>query len=209
MPPFAQAMAEGDFETGLVFAGEVVDLIDAVVPAADLVQRIGAEAEARLRDGPAIARLAPGVVPVRPIQLMLPVESGAVAAPCSGLAHQPAEHQHVDAMHRQAVAALQERPRLLARQRQRRRAGCRPRGSPVPGAPPPRASRARRSGPETPSSVERSNAPMAMQSMPSTRQIASMFSTAARVSIVSMQTVSSPALRQVVERARLPSARAR
>jgi len=54
MPPFAQAMAEGDCETGLVFAGEVVDLIDAVEPAADLVQRIGVEAEARLRGGPAL-----------------------------------------------------------------------------------------------------------------------------------------------------------
>jgi nitronate monooxygenase len=54
MPPFEQAMAEGDCETGLVFAGEVVDLIDAVEPAAALVQRIGVEAEARLRGGPAM-----------------------------------------------------------------------------------------------------------------------------------------------------------
>jgi nitronate monooxygenase len=54
MPPFAQAMAEGDCETGLVFAGEVVDLIDAVEPATDLMQRIGTEAEARLRGGPAV-----------------------------------------------------------------------------------------------------------------------------------------------------------
>ena len=51
MPPFAQAMTEGDCETGLVFAGEVVDLIDAVEPAADLVHRIGVEAEVRLRGG--------------------------------------------------------------------------------------------------------------------------------------------------------------
>jgi nitronate monooxygenase len=51
MPPYQQAMAEGDFETALIFAGEAVDLIDAVVPAAELVQRIGVEAEARLRDG--------------------------------------------------------------------------------------------------------------------------------------------------------------
>ena len=54
MPPFQQAMAEGDCATGLVFAGEVVDLIDAVEPAAALVQRIGVEAEARLRGGPAL-----------------------------------------------------------------------------------------------------------------------------------------------------------
>ena len=52
--PLQQAMAEGDCETGLVFAGEAVDLIDAVEPAADLVQRIGVEAEARLRGGPAL-----------------------------------------------------------------------------------------------------------------------------------------------------------
>jgi nitronate monooxygenase len=51
MPPYQQAMAEGDFETALIFAGEAVDLIDAVVPAAELVQRIGVEAEVRLRDG--------------------------------------------------------------------------------------------------------------------------------------------------------------
>jgi hypothetical protein len=31
-----------------------VDLIDAVVPAGELVQRIGAEAEAQLRAGPAL-----------------------------------------------------------------------------------------------------------------------------------------------------------
>jgi nitronate monooxygenase len=51
MPPYQQAMAEGDFETALIFAGEAVDLIDAVVPAAELVLRIGVEAEVRLRDG--------------------------------------------------------------------------------------------------------------------------------------------------------------
>jgi nitronate monooxygenase len=51
MPPYQRAMAEGDFETALIFAGEAVDLIDAVVPAAELVQRIGVEAEVRLRDG--------------------------------------------------------------------------------------------------------------------------------------------------------------
>ena len=49
---YAHAVREADFDTALVFAGEAVDLIDAVEPAADLVRRIGAEAEARLRGGP-------------------------------------------------------------------------------------------------------------------------------------------------------------
>ena len=53
MPIFQQAMAEGACETAMVLAGEAVDLIGAVVPAAELVRQIGAEAEARLRDGPA------------------------------------------------------------------------------------------------------------------------------------------------------------
>jgi nitronate monooxygenase len=54
MPPYQHAVAEGTFETAMILAGEAVDLIGAVVPAADLVQRIGAEVEARLRDGPAM-----------------------------------------------------------------------------------------------------------------------------------------------------------
>jgi len=54
MPVFQQAMAEGACETAMVLAGEVVDLIDAVVPAAELVRQIGAEAEAQLRAGPAL-----------------------------------------------------------------------------------------------------------------------------------------------------------
>ena len=54
MPPYQHAVAKGAFETAMILAGEAVDLIDAVVPAADLVQRIGAKAEARLRDGPAM-----------------------------------------------------------------------------------------------------------------------------------------------------------
>ena len=54
MPPYQHAVAEGAFETAMILAGEAVDLIDAVVPAADLVQRIGATAEARLREGPAL-----------------------------------------------------------------------------------------------------------------------------------------------------------
>jgi nitronate monooxygenase len=54
MPIFQQAMAEGACETTMVLAGEAVDLIDAVVPAAELVRQIGAEAEAQLRAGPAL-----------------------------------------------------------------------------------------------------------------------------------------------------------
>jgi nitronate monooxygenase len=53
-PIFQQAMAEGACETAMVLAGEAVDLIDAVVPAAELVRQIGAEAEAQLRAGPAL-----------------------------------------------------------------------------------------------------------------------------------------------------------
>jgi nitronate monooxygenase len=49
---YARAVREADFDTAVVFAGEAVDLIDAVEPAADLVRRIGVEAEARLRGGP-------------------------------------------------------------------------------------------------------------------------------------------------------------
>jgi nitronate monooxygenase len=51
---YQRAFQERDFDTAAIFAGEAVDLIDDVVPAAELVQRIGAEAEARLRDGPAL-----------------------------------------------------------------------------------------------------------------------------------------------------------
>jgi hypothetical protein len=46
---------EDDFDTALVWAGEAVDLVTSVEPAATLVARIGAEAEARLRAG--IARV--------------------------------------------------------------------------------------------------------------------------------------------------------
>ena len=53
-PIYERAVAAGDFATALVFAGEAVDLIDAVVPAAELVRQIGAEAEARLRAGVAM-----------------------------------------------------------------------------------------------------------------------------------------------------------
>lgn len=53
-PAYQRAVQAGDFATAVVFAGEAVDLIDAVVPAADLVQQIGAEAETQLRNGAAI-----------------------------------------------------------------------------------------------------------------------------------------------------------
>lgn len=53
-PAYQRAFQDGNFDTAVIFAGEVVDLIDSVVPAGELVQRIGAEAEARLRTGPAL-----------------------------------------------------------------------------------------------------------------------------------------------------------
>ncbi len=45
---------DADLDTAAIFAGEAVDLIDAVVPAGELVRRISAEAEARLRGGTAV-----------------------------------------------------------------------------------------------------------------------------------------------------------
>jgi nitronate monooxygenase len=53
-PSYQRAFQDGDFDTAAIFAGEVVDLIDDVVPAGELVQRIGIEAEARLRNGLAL-----------------------------------------------------------------------------------------------------------------------------------------------------------
>ncbi|MFQ5773711.1 MAG: NAD(P)H-dependent flavin oxidoreductase [Kiloniellaceae bacterium] len=49
-PRYAAAAAAGDFDTAVVFAGECVDLIDAVEPAGRILERVVAEAEARLRD---------------------------------------------------------------------------------------------------------------------------------------------------------------
>jgi nitronate monooxygenase len=49
---YVRAVEEADFDTALIFAGEAIDLIDAVEPAGDLVRWIGAEAEALLRAGP-------------------------------------------------------------------------------------------------------------------------------------------------------------
>jgi nitronate monooxygenase len=50
-PTYRSAVQEGDFDTAVIFAGEAVELIDAVGTAADLVQQIGTDAEARLRGG--------------------------------------------------------------------------------------------------------------------------------------------------------------
>jgi nitronate monooxygenase len=51
IPAFRTAVREGDVETAMVWAGEAVDLISDVAPAAELIRRIGAEAEACLRHG--------------------------------------------------------------------------------------------------------------------------------------------------------------
>lgn len=48
---FRAAVREGDFDTAMVWAGEAVDLISDVAPAAELVRRIDAEAEECLRRG--------------------------------------------------------------------------------------------------------------------------------------------------------------
>jgi nitronate monooxygenase len=51
IPGFHAAVRNGDIDTAMVWAGEAVDLISDVAPAAELVRRIGAEAEACLRHG--------------------------------------------------------------------------------------------------------------------------------------------------------------
>jgi nitronate monooxygenase len=53
-PAYERAVARGDVATAMVLAGEAVDLIGAVVPAAELVRQIGAEAVAQLRAGTAM-----------------------------------------------------------------------------------------------------------------------------------------------------------
>jgi nitronate monooxygenase len=50
-PRYRTAADEDDYETALVWAGEGVDLVRSVEPAATLVERIAADAEARLREG--------------------------------------------------------------------------------------------------------------------------------------------------------------
>jgi nitronate monooxygenase len=51
IPRFQAAASDGDVDTAMVWAGEAVDLISDISPAAELVRRIGAEAEACLRHG--------------------------------------------------------------------------------------------------------------------------------------------------------------
>jgi nitronate monooxygenase len=53
---YQAAARAGDCDTAVVWAGEGADLIRRVESAAELVARIAAEAEARLRDGAALAR---------------------------------------------------------------------------------------------------------------------------------------------------------
>jgi nitronate monooxygenase len=53
-PAYERAVARGDVATAMVLAGEAVDLIGAVVPAAELVRQIGAEAVTQLRAGTAM-----------------------------------------------------------------------------------------------------------------------------------------------------------
>ena len=47
-PRYAAAAATGDFDTAVVYTGEAIDMIDAVEPAADILRRVIAEAEAAL-----------------------------------------------------------------------------------------------------------------------------------------------------------------
>ena len=53
---YQAATREGDYDTAVVWAGEVVDLINSVESASALVARISAEAEAQLRAGAKLAR---------------------------------------------------------------------------------------------------------------------------------------------------------
>lgn len=51
---YLAAVDAGDFDTAVIFAGEIVDMIDRVEPAAAIVERIGAGAEEWLRDAPGL-----------------------------------------------------------------------------------------------------------------------------------------------------------
>jgi len=51
IPAFETAVREGDFDTAMIWAGEAVDLISDVAPAAELLRRVGVEAEECLRRG--------------------------------------------------------------------------------------------------------------------------------------------------------------
>lgn len=52
-PRYEDARRSADLDTAVVFAGEGVDLIDTTLPAADIVERITAEAEELVRQAPA------------------------------------------------------------------------------------------------------------------------------------------------------------
>jgi len=56
IPAFRAAVRGGDFDTAMIWAGEGVDLISDVAPAGELVRRIGAETEARLRHASELLR---------------------------------------------------------------------------------------------------------------------------------------------------------
>ncbi|MGE5169657.1 MAG: NAD(P)H-dependent flavin oxidoreductase [Rudaea sp.] len=53
---YRKATEEDDFDTAMIWAGEGVDLVDAVEDAGTLVERIGGEAQTRLREGAARLR---------------------------------------------------------------------------------------------------------------------------------------------------------
>lgn len=55
-PAYQAAARAGDYDTAVVWAGEVVDLIKSVESAAKLVAQIGAEAEQQLGIGAKLAR---------------------------------------------------------------------------------------------------------------------------------------------------------
>jgi nitronate monooxygenase len=55
-PAYQHAAADEDYDTALVWAGEGVDLITSIDPAAALVARIGTDAEARLRGSAGLLR---------------------------------------------------------------------------------------------------------------------------------------------------------
>ena len=53
---YRKAVDGDDYDTALVWAGEGVDLVTTIEPAAALVARIGADAESRVRDAARLLR---------------------------------------------------------------------------------------------------------------------------------------------------------
>lgn len=53
---YRKAVADDDYDTALVWAGEAVDLVTSIEPAAALVTRIGSDAESRLREAARLVR---------------------------------------------------------------------------------------------------------------------------------------------------------